>query len=79
MNEFLEAAKNDGEKDSSSERYESLKKKEAGNDETEAEKRFRKLKEEAKEEFIERQRERDKDDENEDEEEATDSGEFVTY
>lgn len=78
MNELLDAARSEDEKDSSSERYESLKKKEAGNDETEAEKRFRKLKEEAKEEFIERQREREQE-EDEEEEEAADSGEFVTY
>ena len=80
MNDFLEAAKDDENQESSSQRYQNLKKQEACNDETEAEKRYRELKEQAKEEFIERQKKRKKEQEQEEEEEdSSDSESFVTY
>lgn len=76
MNDLLDAANN--KKDESSEdRYEKLKKEEAGTKEEDlAEKRYQKLKEEAKREFIEKQ-EREEQQEAEDEEDEEEG--FITY
>ncbi len=64
------------ENESSSDRYEKLKKEQAGTENSEAEERFQKLKEEAKKEFIQKQKEREKEKELE---EVQDSGKFITY
>jgi len=54
-NKFLEAARNSS--DSSEERYEKAKKKEAGTeDKSMAEQRYEELKEEAKQEFVDKQK-----------------------
>lgn len=74
-NEFLEAAKNSGAGDSSSDRYEKLKKEEAGTDRNMAEERFDEIKEKAKKEFLEKQKERE---EEKEKEERRDSN-YVTY
>ncbi|MFP4038303.1 MAG: hypothetical protein ACLFTA_00780 [Candidatus Nanohaloarchaea archaeon] len=73
MNKFLEAASSDG--DDSSDRYEKLKKEEAGTeDEDLARKRFEKLKEEAKQEYIEKHKKQEQEEEEEDDEPG-----FVTH
>ncbi len=74
-NEFLDAAESSGSQDSSSDRYEKLKKEEAGTERNEAEERFDEIKEKAKKEFIEKQKQRDKEKEKE---ERRDSN-YVTY
>lgn len=74
-NEFLEAAKNSDPEDSSSDRYEKLKKEEAGTERNMAEQRFDEIKEKAKKEFIEKQKERE---EQRDREDRRDSN-YVTY
>lgn len=84
MNDFLEAAKSSktGDKDDESgERYEKLKKEEAGtNDEDLAKKRFEELKEEAKQDYIEKQKQKEKErKEKEKEEEEEDEESFVTH
>lgn len=79
-NEFLEAAKNSKSKDSSEERYKKLKEEQAGNDMSEAERRYQELKDKAKEEFIEKQREKvDEEDSPEPETEEEDEGGFITH
>jgi len=80
-NELIEAAQDS--EDSSAERYEKAKKKQAGTDMGPAEKRYEELKEEAKEEFIKKQIKQKKEDEEserqeEDLEEEKEDG-FVTY
>lgn len=82
MNDFLKAAKaskNGDKDDDSGERYEKLKKEEAGTqDEDLAKKRFEELKEEAKQDYIEKQKEKErKEEEQEDEEEDEET--FVTH
>lgn len=77
-NEFLEAVKNSSDEDSE-ERYQKVKKEEAGTQhEDMAEKRYQELKEEAKQEFVEKQREKEQEDESEDDPDE-DSESFVTY
>lgn len=78
-NDFLEAINNDSdEEETSSDRYEKLKKEEAGTqDQSKAEQRFEKLKEEAKQEFVEKQKKRD--DEPEEQDEDEDSDVFITH
>lgn len=88
MNDLLDAARGDDDKDeedketlaeggkASEERFREAKKKSAGSDQTPAEKRFEELKDEAKEEFVERQKQREQETENEDED---DEPEFITY
>ncbi|MFB6291941.1 MAG: hypothetical protein ABEI58_00945 [Candidatus Nanohaloarchaea archaeon] len=77
-NDFLEAARS-SEDESSEDRYNRLKKKESEVDQrSEAEKRFEKLKEEAKEEFIQRQRRKEQ--EQQEEEDSTgDADGFITH
>lgn len=77
-NEFLEAVKNSSDEDSE-ERYQKVKKEEAGTQhEDMAEKRYQELKEEAKQEFVEKQREKEQEDDSEDDPDE-DSESFVTY
>lgn len=77
-NEFLEAVKSSSDEDSE-ERYQKVKKEEAGTQhEDMAEKRYQELKEEAKQEFVEKQREKEQEDESEDDPDE-DSESFVTY
>lgn len=64
------------ENDSSGDRYRKLKKQEADTEKTQAEKRFEQLKEEAKQEFVERQEEREQ---REQEDDETGDAKFVTY
>ena len=76
-NKFLEAARNSGE--SSEERYEKAKKEKAGTeDKSEAEQRYEELKEEAKQEFIEKQKRQEQEEEEQEEDEDSD-GNFITY
>lgn len=75
MNDLLDAANSS--EDNSSERYEKLKKEEAGTDADMAKKRYEELKEEAKQEYIEKQKKRER--ENEEEEEKDEDPGFVTY
>ncbi|MFB6204701.1 MAG: hypothetical protein ABEJ75_03575 [Candidatus Nanohaloarchaea archaeon] len=79
-NEFLEAARNaNSQEENSEERYEKLKKQEAGtSDTTPAEERFNELKEKAKQEFKRKEREREEAEE-EEEEDGEESDPFVTY
>lgn len=79
-NEFLEAV-NDSSDEDSEERYQKAKKEEAGTQhEDMAEKRYQELKEEAKQEFVEKQREKEQEDEDEDEDDQDEGSEgFVTY
>ena len=84
MNDFLQAAKNSkrgDEEGDSGERYEKLKKEEAGTqDEDIAKKRFEELKEEAKQDYIEKQKRKEKErKEKEQEEEEDDEESFVTH
>ncbi len=76
-NDFLEAARSS--KDESSEdRYNKLKKKESDVDQrSQAEKRFEKLKEEAKRDFIQRQRRKEQEEDEEDS--AGDADGFITH
>lgn len=75
-NEFLEAAKDSSDEDSQK-RYRKLKKEKADTEHKNmAEKRYEKLKEKAKEEFVEKQKKREEAEEEEDDE---NSGGFVTY
>lgn len=76
-NELLNAAKNESD-DSSEERYEKLKKEQAGTDMNEAEKRYEELKEEAKKELIEEQHSETKEEDKDDKGESPDDS-FVTY
>lgn len=76
-NEFLQAA-NDNSDDSSRERYEKLKKKQAGTDMSQAEKRYEELKEEAKREFIEMEQSENEGEDKDDKEESSEDS-FVTY
>lgn len=88
MNDLLDAARGNDDEDeedketlaeggkASEERFREVKKKSAGSDQTPAEKRFEELKDEAKEEFVERQKQREQEAENEDED---DEPEFITY
>jgi hypothetical protein len=78
MNDFLEAAKSRDKDDDSSDRYEKLKKEDAGTqDEDLARKRFEELKEEAKQEYVEEQKRKEKKKQEDDEED--DEPGFVTY
>lgn len=89
LNELLDAANggNDSDEDeketlaeggeASEERFREVKKKSAGSDQTPAEKRFEELKEEAKQEFVERQKQREEAEEDEDDED--DEPEFITH
>lgn len=78
-NEFLEAAKS-SKKDSSQERYEKLKKEEAGTSgDTPAEKRFQELKEKAKREFVQKERERKMKKQEKETETDEDKDPYVTY
>ena len=79
-NEFLEAAKDSSDEDSSK-RYKKLKKEEAGTEHKDmAEKRYEELKEKAKEEFVEKQKQREQEEEQEEDEDNEDrSGGFITY
>lgn len=80
MNDFLNAINSDGndEKESSSERYEKLKKEEAGTeDKSMAEKRFQEIKKEAKEEFVRRQEERAQEETEQEEDDGDDV--FITH
>ena len=77
-NELLDAAKSSN--DDSEERYEKLKKEEAGTDMSKAEQRYEKLKEEATQEFIREQQQREQDEEeSENIDYEEDSSNFVTY
>ncbi|MFB6200320.1 MAG: hypothetical protein ABEJ83_05540 [Candidatus Nanohaloarchaea archaeon] len=80
-NEFLEAVKDSGSKDSSEDRYEKLKQEEAGTEyEDMAERRYKELKEKAKRESIrQEQKARKRQEESEDDEEDDGSDGFVTY
>ncbi|MFB6209400.1 MAG: hypothetical protein ABEJ56_04675 [Candidatus Nanohaloarchaea archaeon] len=73
-NEFMEAIKEDDGDEDSSERFRKLKKQQAGTEKNKAEKRYEQLKEEAKQEFIEKQEKRDEESESEEEDDT-----FVTY
>lgn len=78
MNDFLEAAKSRDKDDDSSDRYEKLKKEEAGTkDKNLAKKRFEEIKEKAKEEYVEKhEKQQQEEEESEDED---DEPSFVTY
>lgn len=81
MNEFLEAINGSEEKDSSKDRYEKVKKEEAGTkDEDLAEKRYQELKEEAKEEFVRKQEKREREEPEEEEiDDSEESDVFITH
>ena len=78
VNEFLQAVKNEEEKveEDSSDRFKKLKKKEAGTNRNKAQKRYQELKEEAKQEFIEKQKERI---EEKEENDKSEGDKFITY
>lgn len=86
MNDFVEAIKNNSSdseeesgKDSSTERYNELKKEEADVERgTPAEKRYRELKEKAKKEMIEEERKQPDEQEPGDEEDGSEE-EFITH
>lgn len=63
--------------EASEERFREVKKKSAGSDQSPAERRFEELKEEAKQEFVERQKRREQEDPTD--EEGDDEPEFITY
>lgn len=78
MNDFLEAAKSQDNEDDSSDRYEKLKKEKAGTeDEDLARQRFEEIKEQAKEEYVEKHEQKKKA-EKEDEDDDDEPG-FVTH
>lgn len=83
MNDFLEAAKsskNGDKEDESGERYEKLKKEEAGTQDKDlAKKRFEELKEEAKQDYIEKQKRKEEERKEQEEKEDDDSESFVTH
>lgn len=85
MNEFIEAAKNSSEEgdEDSEDRYNKVKKKEAGTDKSDPVKqRYNELKEKAKKEYKKQEEERRKRKEREAEEEENEDDEdagFVTY
>ncbi len=82
MNDFLEAAENSDEvKEGSRERYEKVKKEEAGTDSSDPVKqRYNELKEKAKKEYKKQEEERSRKREKESEdEEDDDEKNFITY
>jgi hypothetical protein len=79
VNDFLEAAKSRDEEDDSSDRYEKLKKEEAGTqDEDLARQRFEEIKEQAKEEYVQKHEQKKREEKEEDDEDDEDPG-FVTH
>ena len=76
MNEFVEAAKNS---EDSKDRYEKVKKEEAGTDNIDpAKQRYDELKDKAKEEYEKKEEKRKREEEKEQEEDEEDES-FVTY
>lgn len=77
MNEFVEAAENSTSDEDSEDRYNKLKKEEAGTENTDpAKQRYNELKEKAKKDYEKQQKKRKMKEDSDDEEEDK---EFITY
>lgn len=81
MNEFIKAAENSSTEEDSEDRYNKVKKEEAGTEESDPVKeRYNELKEKAKKEYKEQEENRrEKEDKDEAQEDEKEDGSFVTY